>query len=296
MIQTSPTYFNDRSSPAWGIAPPRVTLSSALWWGGAGLTAAIAVAPFLLPAIGVGSMVPMLSPGGENMALQSLEQITAFEDCIRGGATGLAGLTADILRPLPWVGETLAQGGVWNGVAAGGVALGGTLAANYYQEKTPNHYHVAQIVRAATMATTALIAAPAILSALSMGLHYLSLVAGTQLYDGNINQFSGVKETLFSTLGKLGEQGAAGAATLQAGASGSIGGALSASSLLVTHALSCGVAASIGGAAISSSAQHSAHAHANPMMPNPMTRVQSPTVNYQQRAMPSLGAMKTLQG
>lgn len=219
-----PSYYTDPSYAKPHMPFTHMSVEQKILLGLSGLTIAMASAPFVLPAMGVGP----------------LEQMIALDLCTVGTPTGLAGASADLLRQITVVGGTLAQGGLWNGVGAGAVAVAGTLAANHWQRKAENKtiYSWHGLLRAATLVTSALIAAPALLQALTMSTHYFTLLAGQQLY-GDVNHFSDVLSFATNTIGKLGAEGAS------AGAN-----ALSASSALVPHILSCGVAAGVGSAAI----------------------------------------------
>jgi hypothetical protein len=231
------SYFADNSSDSPHHLFSHMSTGQKALLGVSGLAVALAAAPFVLPAFGVGE----------------LEQITALTTCTTGAPTGLAGQSAVLLGQLPLVGETLSHGGIWNGVGAGAIAIAGTLAANRMEEASENKslFSWHGLVRAATIATSALVAAPALLQSLTMGVHYFSLLAGTNIY-GDPNQFRDVIMFAQENIGKLGAQGAAASTS-----------ALSASSALLPHILSCGVAAGVGGAALHGSAHH-AVAHSEP--------------------------------
>ena len=227
-----PTYSTDSSytQPHWPFT--HMSGGQKLLLGISSLAVALAAAPFVLPALGIGQF----------------EQFTALATCSTGSPTGLAGQSANLLSHIPFVGDTLAQGGIWNGVGAGVVAIAGNMAANQMKNQSQNKsiFSWHGLVRSATLATSALIAAPALLQSITMGVDYLSLVAGLNLY-GDMNSFNGINSFAQEYIGKLGTQGAS------AGAS-----ALSASSALVPHILSCGVGAGVGGAALSHGAHHAA--------------------------------------
>lgn len=230
MGATLPSYYTDKSFPERHLPFTHMSTSQTVLLGVSALAIAVAAAPFVLPAFGVGEF----------------EQLIALNTCTTGDPTGLAGQAAGLLKEIPLVGGTLAQGGIWSGVGAGAIAIAGTMAANRMEKRSENKsifsWHGA--VRAATLATSALIAAPALLQALTMSTHFFALLAGAEIY-GDPSHFSDIITFSQYNIGKLGVEGAS------AGAS-----ALSTTSALVPHILSCGVAAGVGSAAISSTAHH----------------------------------------
>lgn len=251
------SYINDPSTEARHGLFSHMSTGQKSLLGVSTLAVALAAAPFVLPALGVGMSVPGLE--------STLEQNIAFTTCTTGDPTGLAGVSSQLLAQLPWVGDTLAQGGIWNGVGAGAVAVAGTLAANKMQETSENKslFSWHGLVRSATLATSALIAAPALLQAVTMGVHYLALLAGNGLY-GDVNYFNNVISFAQEGIGKLGTQGAS------AGSS-----ALSTTSALLPHILSCGVAAGVGSAALSHGAHHAVAGG------EPATRIESFTAQVE---------------
>lgn len=231
-----PSYLTDFSTETPHRLFSHMSTSQKVLLGVSTLGVVLAAAPFVLPALGVGMEIP----GG------TLEQAIAFTTCTTGNPTGLAGLSAQVLSQVPLVGETLAKGGLWNGIGAGAIAIAGTISANRMKEKSQNKsvFSWHGLVRTATLATSALVAAPALLQAITMGVHYLALLAGNSLY-GDVTYFNNVIIFAQEGIGKLGIQGAS------AGAS-----ALSTTSALVPHIISCGVAAGVGSAALSHGAHH----------------------------------------
>lgn len=195
---------------------------------------AVAAAPFVLPALGVGV----------------LEGQTAFDLCTSSDATGLAGWSSHLLSYVPYVGPTLAEGGIWNGVAGGAVGITGILASHWMEQAKSTCVQAwGKALRVAALATTALISLPAILPAIAMGVNYLAFLSNGMNSDTthSIVQFSN------EIIGKLGTDGAMSA--------GSAGGA--ASSLLASHLLSCGVGSFVAGNAI----YHSTHQKHGAMEP-----------------------------
>lgn len=205
------------------------------------LATAIAVAPFILPGLGVGM----------EWGNSTLEQTIAFDNCSTGPATGLAGWASNIVSYIPFAGETLAKGGILNAVVAGGVLWGGNKVSDWIKEDEPQAGWISWsgLTKILTIATTALIALPAILPAISMGIDYLSILAGNSFH-GEYTYYDGYTKPFVNALGKLGESGAMSSGVL--GASG-------ASSLLVSHLLACGVGIAGTSATIAAgAAQHAA--------------------------------------
>lgn len=170
-------------------------------------SAAVSLAPFVFGQSGFGAT--------------ALELTQGF--CSSGSGTGLAGVAFDVASKIPVLGAYLATGGILNGVLALGIGLGG-IAWSRHLEKT-NHPTAAKIVRWGSIATSMLVSLPALLPALGMGFHFISIMT-----EGAVSEFA---LSAFSALGKLGSAGAASAY------------AQSGSALLASagHLLTCGLAA-----------------------------------------------------
>lgn len=129
---------------------------------GAGIAGAgLAVLPI------IGGLFPSTSGAGVASAL-------TFSWCGLG-ATGWAEGAQGMVKAIPGVGETLAAGG-WAAIgASAGLVLGGLMLGKYIDERTPKGgFPWGSVVRWGLLATSALIAAPMILSGVSMGLMFLS--------------------------------------------------------------------------------------------------------------------------
>lgn len=175
--------------------------------GFAATTAAISLAPFIFGMSGFGAQALEIS--------QSL--------CSSGAASGLAGMAYNAAMQVPLIGSYLATGGILNGVLALGIGLGG-IALSRHLERT-GHPTASKIVRWGSLATSILVSLPALLPAVGMGFHFISLIS-----DGAISDWS---LKAFELLGKLGGAGAASAYA-------SSGSAVLASA---GHLLACGLAA-----------------------------------------------------
>lgn len=152
---------------------------------------------------------------------------TAFEltqsYCSSGAPSGLAGIAYQVAMQVPLIGSYLASGGIFNGILAIGIGLGG-LAASRYLDKA-GHPTAAKLIRWGSIATSILVSLPALLPALGMGFHFISAMS-----EGAVSEWA---RSAFEILGKLGTSSAASAY------------ASSGSTLLASagHLLSCGLAA-----------------------------------------------------
>lgn len=148
------------------------------------------------------------------------------------GATGLAGSLSGFLAPLPVIGATLAAGGMGAVAIAAAVGIGGTLLGRYLEKKDVrlDGIPVGKVIRWAALATSMLFAMPAILSGISMGLHFLSSFASLEF------GWSGGQLGLSSLANTIGSQGS----TAIAGAYGALG-------LAAMHGIVCGLPALISG-------------------------------------------------
>lgn len=223
------------------------------------LATAVAVSPFILPGLGI----------GQEFGGSMFEQATAFANCSSGPATGLAGWTSHAVSYIPFIGDTLAKGGILNAFAAGGTLYGGNKLSEWLQKDTPQAGWISWggLVKALTIATTALISLPAILPAISMGLDYLTMLAGTSFQD-NINHYSDYSKPIISAVGKLGDEGYS---SMGAGA---------ASSLLVSHLLACGVGIAGASATIAAGATNHAATPKTSIATHEMTRQPMQQTSY----------------
>lgn len=221
LAYSSHAHHDDDESAGIGVWAKR-----ALWTVG-GTATALAAAPILMPLAGVGKFAAM----------------TATQICGTGEATGIAGAVSGIVSEVPLVGSMLAAGGIFNALAAGGIAVAGLYIADKLDEEHDCNDRIqwGTVVRWAALTTSFLVALPAILPAITMGLTFLGHWGWTE---GMISQETSHAIIGFSTdvIGKIGAEGAAGASLA--------GGAASLGSLFVAHLASCGVAMGIGASAI----------------------------------------------
>lgn len=141
------------------------TVSRALTWvalGGVVAGAAIIAAPHILPLVGIGDV---------EIAQDSMSML-------HNGSDGLAGIINDhVLKNIPVIGERLAQGGLFNAAVTGTLGIGGVMLGRAIQQTEDGaKFSFGKLVQYAALASSALVALPTVLTALSAGLVYLSTV------------------------------------------------------------------------------------------------------------------------
>lgn len=139
--------------------------SHKLLWSAALTTASITLAPYLLPAIGIGT----------NETLIEAENLLHINNVY---GSGLAGGINQILSSVPLIGAALATGTITPILASAVIGLGGVLAANWLAKReSPGDIEWSKLLRLAAITTSALIALPSILTGISTGLSYIGLAA-----------------------------------------------------------------------------------------------------------------------
>ncbi len=136
--------------------------------GGLVTTGVVIAAPYVLPALGVGS------------AAMAQESMWVLHNAADVGGSGLAGLAGGLLSKLPLVGETLAAGGLYNALATGVVGIGGVLLGNYIARREDGSKKIkwGNVIKTAALIASALIALPTVLTSLGYGIIFLSTLAG----------------------------------------------------------------------------------------------------------------------
>ncbi len=134
--------------------------------GGVVLGASVALAPHILPAIGISSA---------GMAEESLWVLHT-----RQNGMGLAGILNNLLKTVPIAGESLAAGGLYNAATTGLIGIGGVLLGNFIARKEDGSKRVkwGNVIKYGALLTSALIAMPTVLTAIGSGLIFLSTLAG----------------------------------------------------------------------------------------------------------------------
>lgn len=157
---------------------------SPLTWGILGGLGALTLAPYALPAIGIGptdsasgimhlvGASPTGDPLGTGWAASAQRSIAAIPGI--GGA-----LTST--EPVQFLGMSMASGAVTTLLATAGLGIGGVLLANWIEKhEDPNQQGIrwSKVVRFAALATSALIALPGILGAISVGITFFATLLG----------------------------------------------------------------------------------------------------------------------
>lgn len=202
---------------------------SPLTWGLLAGLGTLTLAPYILPAIGIGQTdsasgimhlvgaSPTGDPVGTGLAATVQKGIAAIPG-IGGALTSTA--------PTQFLGMTMASGAVTTLLATAGIGMGGVLLANWVEKhEDPNKQGIrwSKVIRFAALATSALIALPGILGAISVGITFFATLlgpAGSGSYTG------------------LAMQGFTGATNMHA-ASGAAGGVAA----MLPHLFTCGLAA-----------------------------------------------------
>ena len=170
---------------------------------------AVMLAPFVLPLVGVGSSA---------MAGQAL---TAMHGTALGN--GLAGAINGVINGIPLIGSAIAHNGLIAAAASGIIGFGGVSLGHYLHKKEDGTSSISwgKMIATASLVTSALIAMPSILTALSVGVVYLcSAFSGVALASQAVSFLS-------KTLGSMGSMNAA---------NFGLGGALAS----LPHLLTCG--------------------------------------------------------
>lgn len=156
--------------------------------GGMAVGAAVILAPHILPAIGIGSV---------DMAEESM---FILHTSAEAGGTGVAGALNRSLAAVPLIGEKLAAGGLFNAAATATVGIGGVLLGNFIAKREDGSKRIkwGNVIKYAALATSAMIALPTVLTALSTGLIFLSTLGS------NIDFALSVISTVDKTLGTAG--------------------------------------------------------------------------------------------
>lgn len=170
---------------------------------------AVIIAPYVLPALGVGS------------ATLAEESMLALHGA--GLGNGLAGAINGALNMLPGIGPTLAGGG-WPAAAATGlIGIGGVLLGRYVDQHDDGTKSIrwGKVIKTAALMSSALIALPSLLTGLSAGIVFLcAALSGPALASAAV-------PLLKKTLGSIG--------TASMAVSGASGAALT-----LPHLLTCG--------------------------------------------------------
>lgn len=107
------------------------------------------------------------------------EAVVAATNSCQGAPQGMAATVAGWLSHVPLIGEGLAEGGLTNTLASATLGIGGMLLGHYVanHEDGSKKIRWGNVIKTAALATSFLVASPAIFTALSMGLTFLGTLA-----------------------------------------------------------------------------------------------------------------------
>lgn len=150
--------------------------------GGLLVGAAVIAAPHVLPMLGFGSAE---AAGQASMALRN--------------PSGISASVNGFLAAVPLIGEKLAEGGLFNAAATGIIGIGGTLLGQFIANREDGSKAIkwGNVIRYGALITSAIIALPTVLSAISSGLIFLATMGGSQ--EALLNTVSTVRSTIGSS-------------------------------------------------------------------------------------------------
>lgn len=127
--------------------------------------AAVILAPVVLPALGIGT---------ETMAEDAMFSLHTSVDA---GGSGLAGVINRALAGVPVIGTKLAEGGLFNAAAVATIGVGGVLLGNFIARREDGSKRIkwGKLIKYVALATSAVVALPTVLTALTTGIAYLSM-------------------------------------------------------------------------------------------------------------------------
>lgn len=139
--------------------------------GAAAVGAAVILAPVVLPALSIGT---------ETMADDAMFMLHTSVD---KGGSGIAGIINRALAGVPVIGTKLAEGGLFNAAATATIGIGGVLLGNFIARREDGSKRIkwGKLIKYAALATSAIVALPTVLTALTTGIAYLSMFAEPNL-------------------------------------------------------------------------------------------------------------------
>lgn len=150
-----------------------------------GAAGAVVAAPFVLPAIGIGT------------STAATVATTSFHAHDLAHSTGLAGLIAGSIGHIPVVGESLAAGGWATILTSGTIGIAGVLLSNWLKKREhEGDFPWSKIIRYGSLATSMLISLPSLLTGVGIGLSFLA----NFLID-DVGIMNGFVDSLAATLG-----------------------------------------------------------------------------------------------
>lgn len=147
---------------------------------------ALIAAPHILPLLGVTE---------STVALEASEMIHS--------ASGIAGGINTALASVPFIGESLAAGGLVNAAFTGIIGLGGVVLGDFITDHADDQETISwgRIIKYAALTTSAIIALPTVLSALSAGIIYCTIALADA---GMIETANNVIASVAGSIGSVG--------------------------------------------------------------------------------------------
>ncbi|MEQ1789312.1 MAG: hypothetical protein ABL857_02595 [Rickettsiales bacterium] len=126
------------------------------------LTSGIIVAPYIEEILKGGVIQQLMASCGQAAGV--------------GFGGGFAGTVNNFIGSIPVVGSSLAAGGWATALTSGGIGIGGILLGNYIHKKYDKEGGVpwGKVIKYCCLATSALIALPSLLTAISIGVTYIA--------------------------------------------------------------------------------------------------------------------------
>lgn len=152
--------------------------------GGVAAVSAVTLAPYALPLIGIGDPGAvegwMHYIGGHAAVGQYGSGLAGAMQGFMAGIPGIGGaLTATEMVAIPGLGISLASGALLTLGLTAAIGIGGMLLANWMEKREDPNAKIkwSKLVRVASLATSALIALPSMLGAISVGIAFLAGLA-----------------------------------------------------------------------------------------------------------------------
>lgn len=174
---------------------------------------AVIIAPYVLPALGMG--------GGEDIGTI----MSALHNNPAVAGEGLAGFINKGLGAIPLIGETIAEGSLKTALISGALGAGGMILNRYLGKRDNGSHYVkwGKVLATSAMVASALIALPTVLTGITAGLTFLASAVDNGLASEALT-------VLRKTIGYANSESLASAS-------------LSGASLAVPHLLTCGAGA-----------------------------------------------------
>lgn len=120
--------------------------------------------------------------GSEGFPFPKPENTLFYGELVEQAAVpkGWAGDIAGLVSGIPWVGETLAKGGVPTAIASAAIGLGGSIIGHYVSKHEDGTTKIrwGNVIKTAALVTSIFISMPAILTGLSMGITVIGHLSG----------------------------------------------------------------------------------------------------------------------